>query len=94
MSSITVRKDLRGRFGPVRDQGVRPTCLAFAASDAHAATREPWAELCCEYLFETVAHLRQLGIRDRHLEVLESHVRARCEEANAGGSLLHQGQSA
>ncbi|HEY7424053.1 MAG TPA: C1 family peptidase [Gemmataceae bacterium] len=51
MSSITVRKDLRGRFGPVRDQEARPTCLAFAASDTHAATREPWAELCCEYLF-------------------------------------------
>jgi hypothetical protein len=29
----------------------RPTCLAFAASDTHAATREPWVELCCEYLF-------------------------------------------
>jgi hypothetical protein len=51
MSSITIRKDLRGRFGPVRDQGARPTCLAFAACDTHAATREPWAELCCEYLF-------------------------------------------
>ena len=51
MSSITVRTDLRGRFGPARDQGARPTCLAFAASDAHAATREPWTELCCEHLF-------------------------------------------
>jgi hypothetical protein len=51
MSSIIVRKDLRGRFGPARDPGARPTCLAFAASDTHAATRDPWAELCCEYLF-------------------------------------------
>ena len=51
MSSIAVRKDLSGRFGPARDQGPRPTCLAFAASDTHAASREPWAELCCEYLF-------------------------------------------
>jgi hypothetical protein len=51
MSSITVRKDLRGRFGPARDQGARPTCLAFATSDTHAATREPWSELCCEFLF-------------------------------------------
>jgi hypothetical protein len=51
MSSITVRKDLRGRFGPARDQGARPTCLAFAASDTHAAAREPLAELCCEYLY-------------------------------------------
>jgi hypothetical protein len=54
MSSITVRKDLRGRFGPGRDQGARPTCLAFAASDTHAATREPWIELSCEHLFYSV----------------------------------------
>ncbi len=40
MSSITVLKDLRGRFGQARDQGARPTCLAFAMSDAHAATRQ------------------------------------------------------
>lgn len=31
---------------------------------------------CCDYLFETVAHLRQLGIRDRRLEALETKVRA------------------
>ena len=34
--------------------------------------------LCCEYLFETVAHLRELGVRDRHLEELEAHVRVYC----------------
>lgn len=34
--------------------------------------------LCCDYLFETVAHLRELGVRDRHLEVLEAHVRVHC----------------
>lgn len=51
MSSITVHKDLRGRFGSARDQGPRPTCLAFATSDTHAATREPWSELSCEFLF-------------------------------------------
>lgn len=33
---------------------------------------------CCDYLFDTVAHLRQLGIRDRRLESLESRVRAHC----------------
>lgn len=32
-------------------QGSRPTCLAFAASDTHAALRGPWAPLSCEYLF-------------------------------------------
>ena len=31
---------------------------------------------CCDYLFDTVDHLRQLGIRDRRLEALESKVRA------------------
>lgn len=52
MSSITVRHDLRGRFGPAREQGGRETCLAFATSDAHAAAiGQPWVELCCEYLF-------------------------------------------
>jgi len=52
MSSITIRRDLRGQFGPARDQGLRPTCLAFATSDAHAAVRDTtWAELSCEYLY-------------------------------------------
>lgn len=30
---------------------------------------------CCDYLFDTVEHLRQLGIRDRRLEALEALVR-------------------
>lgn len=54
MIAITVRKDLRGRFGPARDQGPRPTCVAFAASDTHAASRDPWVALCCEHLFYSV----------------------------------------
>ena len=52
MSSITVRHDLRGRFGPARDQEGRETCLAFAMSDAHAAAiGGTWSPLSCEYLF-------------------------------------------
>jgi cation transport protein ChaC len=31
---------------------------------------------CCDYLFDTVAHLRELGIRDRRMEALEHRVRA------------------
>jgi cation transport protein ChaC len=31
---------------------------------------------CCDYLFDTVDHLRQLGIRDRRLEGLEKRVRS------------------
>lgn len=43
--------DLRGLFGPVRDQGTRPTCLAFAASDSHAGLRAGWDPLSCEFAF-------------------------------------------
>lgn len=43
--------DLRRLLGPARDQGARPTCLAFAVSDAHAAIRQPWCELSVEYLY-------------------------------------------
>jgi Papain family cysteine protease len=43
--------DIRRLFGPARDQGARPTCLAFAVSDAHAAFREPWAAPSCEFAF-------------------------------------------
>lgn len=43
--------DLRSLFGQARDQGIRPTCLAFAASDAHAALRTPWAPLSPEFAF-------------------------------------------
>ena len=31
---------------------------------------------CCDYLFDTVEHLRALGIRDRRLEALAAKVRA------------------
>ena len=51
MSAIVVSVDLRPLFGPARNQGPRPTCLAFAASDAHAALRPGWVPLSCEYAF-------------------------------------------
>ncbi|RUU14169.1 peptidase C1 [Mesorhizobium sp. USDA-HM6] len=51
MTVVIPLKDLRAVFGPARDQGARPTCLAFAASDAHAAVRGAWKPLSCEYLF-------------------------------------------
>ncbi len=31
---------------------------------------------CCDYLFDTAAHLRDLGIRDQRLEALEAKVRS------------------
>lgn len=48
---IKVTDDLRPLFGPVRDQGSRPTCLAFAASDVHAGARADWLPLSCEFVF-------------------------------------------
>lgn len=51
MSTVNILCDLRDRFGPARDQDQRPTCLAFAASDAHASLRSPWAPLSVEFAF-------------------------------------------
>ena len=48
---IDIVTDLRPLLGAVRDQGARPTCLAFAASDAHAALRDGWSPLSCEFAF-------------------------------------------
>jgi hypothetical protein len=55
--------DLRNQFGPVRDQGARPTCMAFAASDAHSFARASVDPLSAEYAFYHAVH-RQL-IPDR-----------------------------
>lgn len=43
--------DLRPVFGTARNQGSRPTCVAFAVSDAHAAARGPFEFLSVEYLY-------------------------------------------
>lgn len=51
MSDVKVLHDLRQWFGPPRDQGSRPTRLAFAVSDSHAAVRAGWEPLSCEYLY-------------------------------------------
>lgn len=48
---VTIVNDIRSKFGPARDQLQRPTCLAFALSDCHAALRGSWTPLSCEYLF-------------------------------------------
>jgi C1A family cysteine protease len=49
--AVSVNCDLRYLFGPARDQGDRPTCLAFASSDAHAAARSNCEPLSCEYAY-------------------------------------------
>jgi len=43
--------DLRPRLGPTRHQGSRPTCVAFAFSDGHAAARRQPAPLSVEHLY-------------------------------------------
>jgi hypothetical protein len=48
---MVVECDLRGRFGGIRNQGTRPTCIAFAVSDVHAALRPIWQPLSCEYIY-------------------------------------------
>jgi len=48
---IVVDKDLCRSFGPPRDQDPRPTCMAFAASDAHAGVRGGWQPLSAEWVY-------------------------------------------
>ena len=48
--SIIVDTDLRPLLGPARNQGQRPTCLAFAVTSAHEALRDDASYLSTEYL--------------------------------------------
>lgn len=43
--------DIRDLIGPVRDQGRRPTCLAFAATAAHETHHQLRQLLCPEWLY-------------------------------------------
>ncbi len=49
--SIKVIVDLRDQFGDIRNQGERPTCMAFAASDAHSFARGNTKHLSTEYAY-------------------------------------------
>lgn len=48
---VQILADLRSEFGPARDQEQRPTCIAFAASDAHAGVRDGWDPLSAEWAY-------------------------------------------
>jgi len=50
MAIMTVR-DLRPQLGSARNQGSRPTCVAFAFSDGHAARRGALDPLSVEHLY-------------------------------------------
>lgn len=49
--TVEILCDLREIFGPARNQGSRPTCIAFALSDAHAAARGAYQELSVDHLY-------------------------------------------
>ena len=49
--SVIVDIDLRSLIGQVRNQGLRPTCLAFATTAAHEASRSSVDYLSVEHLF-------------------------------------------
>ena len=53
---IDVEIDFATRFGEARDQGVRPTCLVFAASDLNAAANGV-GHLSAEFLCHHAAQL-------------------------------------
>ena len=48
---IQIDVDLRAKLEPVRNQGRRPTCLAFATSSVHRAAHGHSCELCAEWLY-------------------------------------------
>ncbi|MEX0697741.1 MAG: C1 family peptidase [Dongiaceae bacterium] len=49
--SLVIACDLRPSFGAIRNQGSRPTCVAFAISDAHAVVRSAFVPLSVEHLY-------------------------------------------
>jgi hypothetical protein len=49
--SLTIDMDLRSILAEARDQGPRPTCMAFAVSAAHEASRGSTYYLSPEFLF-------------------------------------------
>lgn len=61
--------DLRSLLGPARDQGPRQTCLSFAVSDAHRASRRHGVDLSAECL-----HLRACAFLDQPPEQAVSPV--------------------
>ena len=56
---IDVLIDLRPRFGSARNQGGRPTCMAFAASDTHSFSHGLTSPLSTEYAHFHAVHRRK-----------------------------------
>ena len=66
---ISTKSDLRSAFGPVRDQDPRPTCMAFAASDGHAAARRYWAPLSVEWAYYHALQRDGRGLSHRGVDL-------------------------
>ncbi len=56
---IDITVDLRNQFGQTRNQGARPTCMAFAASDTHSFARGTTEYLSTEYAHYSAIRRRQ-----------------------------------
>jgi len=69
--------DLRPQFAEVRHQGSRPTCMAFAASDAHAFARGKPDHLSVEYAFFHA--VQRKPVPDPSTGVAFSHISAAIE---------------
>jgi hypothetical protein len=78
--SVTIACDLRRKFGAVRDQSARPTCLAFALSDAHGSLHAPFKNLSVEYLYYNA--VQRMPLRDPHAGV---NVDSACASLKNGG---------
>jgi len=75
---IKIIVDLRDQFVAIRDQGTRPTCMAFAASDAHSFARGSAEALSAEYAFfqavrRTASKDRTKGVSLRLMSQTISH---------------------
>ena len=71
-----VEADLRQQFLAVRDQGPRPTCLAYAVSGAHECIGQFGEHLSPEYLYHYAKSGRSRG----------------CEFSRMAGTLANEGQ--
>src|SRR6266849_951938 len=56
--SVNISVDLRARFGAARNHGVRPTCMAFAASDTNSFAQGLVQPFSAEYAHYSAAKRR------------------------------------
>jgi len=83
VTAIMTARDLRAQFGPARNQGSRPTCIAFAFSDGHAACRGALEPLSVEHLYYHAVQ-RTPG-RDPHAGVnMPTSIEALAEDGQCG----------